>query len=163
MDVNIFFLALDPRPHLEVREWEWGKCVLSLQRDTDKHRVKGKKKQKAIAIRWLFCFFCHSIYETLSHFSHFSNLPLLIVHIYAADTTIALPCDGVRLTLWAASFTNNTHTHAHPHLPSLLYLLSYPRWLYSFPPSGHSFYVNTTSIDGAALSLHTFTHPSLHG
>lgn len=50
------------------------------------------------------------------------------------------------------------HTHTHPQTPSLLDLLSHPRTPYSFPPSGNSFHVNTTSICGAALSLHTSIH-----
>lgn len=49
-------------------------------------------------------------------------------------------------------------THTRPQPPSLLDLLSYLRTLYSFPPSGNSFHVNTTSIYRAALSLHTSIH-----
>lgn len=44
-------------------------------------------------------------------------------------------------------------TRARPHPPSPLDLLSYPRTLYSFPPSGDSFHLNATSICGAALAL----------
>lgn len=48
-----------------------------------------------------------------------------------------------------------TNGDAQPQPPSLLDLLSYLQTLYSFPPSGNSFHVNTTSICRAALSLHT--------
>lgn len=40
----------------------------------------------------------------------------------------------------------DTHRHAHQQAPSLLDLLSYLRTLYSFPPSGNLFHVNTASI-----------------
>lgn len=70
--------------------------------------------------------------------------------------------DGLPFALRAAySQTIHVPTHAYewwrtcPQPPSLLDLLSYLQTLYSFPPSGNSFHVNTTSICRAALSLHT--------
>lgn len=52
----------------------------------------------------------------------------------------------------------HTHTRTNHQPPSPLDLLSYPRTPYSFPPSGNSFHVNTTSICGAGLSLLASIH-----
>lgn len=148
----------------------WYSDPLARGRQAEGDSPRQKKSLRIPDRGWVmwefsFFFFGHSlfVFNLLCSVSTSWGLyfPISAAEMHS-DAALQSLHNGMPLTLRAAhSQTIHVPTHAYkrwrtcPQPPSPLDLLSYLKTLYSFPPSGNSFHVNTTSICRPALSLHT--------